>query len=487
MLRCRSTAQRMSALLLPCLMLVTLVGVAGLCPSRTYAQIPNTGGWAPAGQLTAARSGAEAATLKDGRVLITGGISAGVPTASAEIYNGNAFTVVPSMSVARSQHSIATLGDGRVIVAGGYTATNVPTNAVEIFDPVTSTWSGVPGGLVQARAGHTMTALQDGRLLIAGGMGESGPLASLEIFDPKTNSSTPFAAVLSSPRMDHAAALLPNGSVMLAGGFDGSKVLASVDAFNPSSDNMASPLNMASPRRYLTATSFVDGRVLLAGGNDGTNDVAILEIADLATAKISVVGSLGVPRSHHSSIRLPDNGSVLIVGGISSGTPVATAELFSPVNGSIHSAGSMSVAREDAAIAWLGTPGKNYVLVAGGESPETSSSGDLYSFPILRTDKPDYAPNTPVTVTGAGWGPGESVALVFHENPSGDPDVTLTATADRTGSFQSTAFKPDLHDENINFLLTATGSQSGSIAQAVFSDSTYLQNSLRSQLHRPAQ
>src|SRR6516164_9677705 len=180
MLRCRSTAQRMSALLLPCLMLVTLVGVAGLCPSRTYAQIPNTGGWAPAGQLTAAQSGAEAATLKDGRVLITGGISAGVPTASAEIYNGNAFTVVPSMSVARSQHSIATLGDGRVIVAGGYTATNVPTNAVEIFDPVTSTWSGVPGGLVQARAGHTMTALQDGRLLIAGGMGESGPLASLE-------------------------------------------------------------------------------------------------------------------------------------------------------------------------------------------------------------------------------------------------------------------------------------------------------------------
>ena len=471
--RCRFAIQRMFAGFLPCLLPIIVGGAIGLYPSLAQAQTPSTGGWTGAGTLTASRSGAEATTLQDGRILITGGTSAGVPLSSAEIYDGNTFTAISSMSVARSQHTIATLSDGRVVVAGGYTATNTPTNSIEIFDPASNTWSSVPGGLTQARAEHTMTALLDGRLLIAGGMGESDPLASLEIFDPKTNTSVPVDAVMSSPRMDHAAALLPNGAVMLAGGFDGKNVLASVDAFNPATDGMINPLTMASRRRYLSATSLLDGRVLIAGGNDGTNDLATLEIANLATGAISLAGSLSVPRSHHSSIRLPDNGGVLIVGGLSAGTPVASAEFYSPVNGSIRSAGSMSVARFDAAIAWLGTPGKDYVLVAGGESSGTSSSGDLYSFPILRTDKPDYAPNTPVTVTGTGWAPGETVTLVFHEIPAGHPDVTLTSTADGTGSFQNTSFKPDVHDENINLLLTGTGAQSGSTAQTIFADATY--------------
>jgi Bacterial Ig-like domain (group 3)/Kelch motif len=454
--------------------LITVISCLSLGALPSRAQTAAYGTWTSAGQMTASRSGAAAATLQDGRILIAGGSSAGVPLASAEIYNGSSFAPAPSMSVPRTDHTIATLNDGRVIVAGGYTTGNIPTNSIEIYNPVSNTWSIVPGGLSEPRAEHTMTVMQDGRVLVAGGMGSAGqPVATLEIFDPKSNASTPVAVTMSSPRMDHAASLLPNGAVLLAGGFDGSNVLSSVDAFDPSTSTMGSPLNMASPRRYLTATTLLDGRVLLAGGNDGTNDLATLEIANLASESITLAGSLTTPRSQHSAIRLPDNGGVLIAGGESAGNPVASAELFSPVNGTVQSAGSMSTARFDAAAAWLAASGKDYALVAGGDSGGTTSTGDVYSFPFVQTDKPEYAPNTTVTVTGKGWAPGETVTLVFHESPSGDPDVTVTSTADATGSFQNTDFAPDHHDEGVNLILTATGSQSGATAQTAFADSTY--------------
>jgi len=454
--------------------LITVIGclVPGALPTR--AQTAAYGTWASAGQLTASRSGAAAATLQDGRILITGGSSAGTPLASAEIYNGSGFAAAPSMSVPRTDHTIATLNDGRVMVAGGYTTGNVPTNSIEIYNPVSNSWSIVPGGLSEPRAEHTMTVMQDGRVLIAGGMGSAGqPVATLEIFDPKSNASTPLGVTMTSPRMDHAAALLPNGAVVLAGGFDGTNVLSSVDAFQPSTSSMLSPLNMASARRYLTATALLDGRVLFAGGNDGTNDLATLEIANLATQSITAAGSLITARSQHSAIRLPDNGGVLIAGGESAGTPVASAELFSPVTSTVQPAGSMSTARFNAAAAWLAVSGKDYVLVAGGDGAGTTSTGDVYSFPFVETDKPEYAPNTTVTVTGKGWAPGETVTLVFHEIPAGTPDVTIAAIADATGSIQNTDFKPDHQDEGVNLILTATGSQSGATAQTMFADATY--------------
>jgi hypothetical protein len=452
---------------------ITVLSCLGPSALFSRAQTAAYGTWASTGQLGASLSGAAATTLQDGRILITGGSSAGAPVASVEIYNGNSFVAAPGMNVPRASHTIATLNDGRVIVAGGYTTGNIPTNSIEIYNPVSNSWSVVPGGLSEPRAEHTMTLLQDGRVLIAGGMGSSAqPVATLEIFDPKANSSTPVAVTMSSPRMDHAAALLANGAVVLAGGFDGNNVLSSVDAFDPSSSSMLSPLNMASPRRYLTATTLLDGRVLFAGGNDGTKDVATLEIGNLASASITVAGSLTTPRSQHSAIRLPDNGAVLLAGGESAGSPVASAELFSPVAGTVQSAGSMSIARSDAAAAWLAVSGKESVLVAGGDTG-TTSTGDVYSFPFVRTNKPEYAPNTTVTVNGKGWAPGETVTLVFHETPPGDPDVTYTSTADATGSFENTDFKPDRHDEGINFVLTASGSQSGATAQTAFADSTY--------------
>jgi sugar lactone lactonase YvrE len=440
-----------------------------LLSSQVQGQTIPAGSWSPAGSLASSRSQAAATTLRDGRVLITGGVSGGAWLSGAEIYDGKSFTPVASMTVARSNHTAAVLSDGRVIVAGGYTSSGLPTSSIEVYDPTSNKWS-VSSGMVQARAGHTMTTLNDGRLLIAGGIGSSGPLATLEIYDPASPSCTALTVSMSSPRIHHAAALLTSGAVLLAGGFDGSSVLNSVDAYDPKTGMMHGPRQMVSPRKNLSATTLIDGRVLLAGGNDGTQDLATLEVADLLAGTVSVVGSLSVARSGHVAITLPNNGDVLIAGGISSGTTISSAELFSPANSSVRSAGSMSVARSGAVAAGVGRSG--HVLVAEGES-SGSTSGDLYAFPTITTDKPEYAPNTVVKITGSGWTPGETVTLVLHEQPTGDPDVTLTAMANSSGSFQDSSFKPDIHDEKTNFILTAKGQESGVFAQTIFADSTY--------------
>jgi hypothetical protein len=422
------------------------------------------------------RTDAAATTLLDGRVLVTGGTSAGTSLASVEIFDGKSFSRAASMSVPRSGHTIATLKDGRVIVAGGFTAPGMPTTSIEIYDPKSNTWSFAPAQMHEARAAHTMTKMVDGGFLIAGGAGLSSVLASLEICDPDA-ACTLLNVSMSSPRTDHAAAMLANGDVLLTGGYDGSSALSSVDAYDPKTDSMVSPLNMTTPRRNLTATTLVDGRVLLAGGNDGSNDLATLEIASVTTGTISPAGSLAVPRSGQTAVLLPNSGGVLLAGGSSGGTPVSSAELVSAVDQTVFSAGDMSAARAGAFAAGGLNSGVPYVMVAGGESSGTVSTGDLYRFASIKTDKPDYAPNTNVTVSGTGWMPGEQITLVFHEFPSGDPDATLTTAADASGTFQNSEFMTDVHDEKMNFIVTAAGAISRQTAQTSFTDNSYATSS----------
>jgi len=64
-------------------------------------------------------------------------------------------------------------------------------------------------------------------------------------------------------------------------------------------------------------------------------------------------------------------------------------------------------------------PGSNQALVAGG----IDSTGNFLnsaatlnsSAATVTTDKLDYAPGTPVIVSGTGWQPNEVVTIMFHE------------------------------------------------------------------------
>jgi hypothetical protein len=129
----------------------------------------------------------------------------------------------------------------------------------------------------------------------------------------------------------------------------------------------------------------------------------------------------------------------------------------------------MSAARQGGSATTLQADGT--AVVAGGSIVPAT---DLYGFATVKTDASDYAPGTPVNITGAGWVPGETVTLSLLESPYYDTHPAITTVADANGSIANSDFAPDLHDLNIRFYLTALGSQSQ--AYNTFTDSTSLKS-----------
>ena len=60
----------------------------------------------------------------------------------------------------------------------------------------------------------------------------------------------------------------------------------------------------------------------------------------------------------------------------------------------------------------------------------------------MKTDRTDYWPGEPVTVTGSGWQPGETVTLIISEDADTHFDFTYTAVADAVGNITNAEFAP---------------------------------------------
>ena len=195
---------------------------------------------------------------------------------------------------ARMMLRATTLRDGRVLVSGGYDQV-APTACPEglppttacfaleasrdawLYDPATARFHPVTGGMLVPRGGHSATLLEDGRVLIAGGAPRAvlalarvgdfddareifffpeDPHASFELFEPALHTEPedterdgdPGAGAfvsgdggtapgpLNHPRFLHAATALPNdgGRVLLAGGYGGGEATYEIfDARKP--------------------------------------------------------------------------------------------------------------------------------------------------------------------------------------------------------------------------------------------------------------
>jgi len=173
------------------------------------------------GDALVSRFGCPATVLKDGRVLLTGGVSASKVTyneslVDAELYDPSTkvFTRTGSMNHARTEHSATLLADGRVLVAGGH------TDSAELYDPGRGTFRQI-SPLSVPRSDHAAVRLLDGRVLIIGGAAfvkdRDVILDSVELFDPTTETFSP-AQPMNVKRQGHTASLLSGGDVLVVGG-----------------------------------------------------------------------------------------------------------------------------------------------------------------------------------------------------------------------------------------------------------------------------
>jgi hypothetical protein len=291
------------------------------------------------------------------------------PTAAGNVQGS--FAPTGSMMVGRSGAVAAPLPDGRVLVAGGVdptvqTGSNVLQSA-EIFDPATGTFSPT-GSMTVPRVGAAAAPLPDGRVLIAGGDDQiqlAGALSSAEIFDPATGTFAPTGD-MTILRNGPAAAPLPDGRVLVAGGsYRGpmfGEYLASAEIFDPRTGTFSPTGSMASPRTGAAAAPLPGGRALVVGGTGRSNPTCAADIFDTATGRFASVGCNVVKVGYPTAAPLPD-GRAMVAGGSQLGT---LGEAFDPVTGTFAWTDSMRIVRYGAAAAPL-PDGR--VLVAGSHLP----------------------------------------------------------------------------------------------------------------------
>jgi hypothetical protein len=116
-----------------------------------------------------------------------------------------------SMQDARADHTATLLRDGRVLITGGMVENGVFLDTAELFDPKSGKFEALPK-MKERRVGHTASLLTDGRVVIAGGSSgremvdgnwETIPAMAIEIYDPAQKKFT-TAGQLRVPRVSNA-------------------------------------------------------------------------------------------------------------------------------------------------------------------------------------------------------------------------------------------------------------------------------------------
>lgn len=383
-------------------------GVSPLSPADQYTYRAPAGRWKATGSPIFARYGATATPLRNGKVLVAGGLLAGnVATPTTELYDpvSAKWSVTAPMGQARTHHTATLLPNGEVLIAGGRTAFSrygtpggftpmVSLATAELYNPLTGTWRPA-GTMLTPRSDHTATLLAQAaggaRVLVAGGRQDVGldfpethqAIASAEVFDPQTNVWVPTGA-LATARYAHTASLLGDGkTVVVIGGAttvpDTStrrvvfvdvpaprvrdSAISSLEIYEPAAPDPQHPVfaggwksgpEALAVRLDHTANTLGDGRIAIVGGRLGTVANAT-NAADLFSLPVAVPGEpwattsrMAVDRLGHTATSLP-GGRLLVAGGVPFKTigpaAVSAAEIYDQAAGTWELAGCMGEKR----------------------------------------------------------------------------------------------------------------------------------------------
>ncbi|MHC4460136.1 MAG: Kelch repeat-containing protein [Planctomycetota bacterium] len=308
--------------------------VASACPGSNTEIKPMSseepgdwGRWREVGKMEVRRRKHSAVLLKDGKVLVIGGMTLeGLSHRyenSCELYDPKTerWQMTRSLRNKYGNSKAFLLKDGKVLVIG---RGDYPYDQCELYDPTTETWSST-GALIAPRDSIYATLPSDGQVLVAGGDCRDKPLASCERYDPRTGNWSP-AASLSTPRAWHGLVPLRNGKVLAIAG---AKDRKSCELYDPEVDKWVptAPLS-ADHGNFFFAIGLPNGKVLVAGGTISTftstvrcvtvstTPVLECELYNPTTEQWSPAATLPEPRdSLGATATVLPTGNVLIIGG----------------------------------------------------------------------------------------------------------------------------------------------------------------------------
>ena len=314
--------------------------------------------------MLTARQQHAATLLRDGHVLVAGGMGADErSTLTAELYDpqsGN-WAATGSMVTAISEPIALRLGDGRVLVMSH------DGREAQVYDPASGAWRAT-GNLLQPRSSFTTSLLTDGRVLVIGGSASDAALASAELYDPLSGSWTD-AAPMSTPRMSHTATVLADGRVLVVGGSTTtpgaaaaaatnapstaeSGVLASAELYDPTSNTWTATGALHLARALHAAAPLPDGRVVVLGGTTFVEPTG--EAYDQASGNW-VIAPRAASWMTPSAIVFRD-GRVLLVdslGSLEFYDPDAPAAWHGPMS-SLHGSGASATLLADGRVLFAG-------------------------------------------------------------------------------------------------------------------------------------
>jgi hypothetical protein len=285
--------------------------------------------------------------MPDGRVWVSGGQEAlveGIGTPIVQIFDpvSSSWSLGPTMSGKRWYPTTTALPDGEILNLEGsvdenFTGNQIPDVSINKGTGMRSL-SAVAGVPVNYNYPRAFVA-PNGKVFIAG-------MESISRYlDVVGNGSyTTVAHTVNPARVFGTAVMYDIGKVLIAGGgqFDISEPFntAEVIDLNSANPTWRSVGPMAFARRYLNATLMADGKVLITGGTsnageeDATGAVLPAEIWDPTTEQFTIVASMPHFRTYHSTAALLPDGRVISAGTTSPSQPSLPdqldADFYSP-------------------------------------------------------------------------------------------------------------------------------------------------------------
>jgi N-acetylneuraminic acid mutarotase len=251
-------------------------------------------------------------------------------TALGTVNAGNVWFAMAPMPTGRYGLATATV-DGKIYAIGG-TRGGGALATVEVYDPVTNSWSTTPAPMPTARYGLA-TATVNGKIYAIGGTGTvTGVLnlATVEVYDPVANSWSTTPAPMPTARGSLAAATV-NGKIYAIGGTGtGVLNLATVEVYDPVANSWSSTAAPMTTARYELAVATVNGKIYAIGGTGtGVFYLATVEVYDpVANSWSTTPAPMTTTRTALAVATV--NGKIYAIGGLSH-SALATVEVYDPV------------------------------------------------------------------------------------------------------------------------------------------------------------